>query len=455
MLVIISDVHLTDGSSGETIKEGAFRILRDRLSDMAYDASWRMGDRYRPIDQVDLLLLGDILDVIRSSSWLDSDVRPWNDPRSRQFVDLVSSITDGILTHNCESLQILAGLGHGDAITIPPATRTHKPAKVSREPDDPERLPVRVNIHYLLGNHDWFYNVDSPVYEPIRRKVISAMGLCHSPEDPLPHDPFESDLLMETFSRHRVFARHGDIFDSFNFEGDREASSLGDAIVVELLNRFPLEVKKQLKDHLSPEFLAGLDEIDNVRPLPIVPLWVAGLLQRTCESEKLKKAVKKIWDDCAEQFLSLKFVRDRDNRLNPFQNVDRLQTMLKFSRGVSVQTAGRILQAINRWWPCRAESYRRFAMGEKAFKNRDARHIVYGHTHHHEIVPLDVSQQDTQTLTQMYINSGTWRQVHELAEFNPSENEFVGYKVLTYLGFYKDDERRGRTFESWSGALGE
>ena len=41
MLVIISDLHLTDGTSGETINAGAFRVFRERLSDLAYDASWR------------------------------------------------------------------------------------------------------------------------------------------------------------------------------------------------------------------------------------------------------------------------------------------------------------------------------------------------------------------------------------------------------------------------------
>lgn len=41
MLVIVSDIHLTDGTSGKTIREGAFRVFRQRLRDLAYDASWR------------------------------------------------------------------------------------------------------------------------------------------------------------------------------------------------------------------------------------------------------------------------------------------------------------------------------------------------------------------------------------------------------------------------------
>jgi len=55
---------------------------------------------------------------------------------------------------------------------------------------------------------------------------------------------------------------------------------------------------------------------------------------------------------------------------------------------------------------------------------------------------------------QIYINSGTWRTVHELARLHVSEQEFAGYHVMTYLAFFKDDERNGRKFETWSGTLG-
>jgi hypothetical protein len=63
VLVIISDLHLTDGTSGETIKPGAFRAFREALRELAYDASWRSEKKYVPVDGIDLVLLGDILDV--------------------------------------------------------------------------------------------------------------------------------------------------------------------------------------------------------------------------------------------------------------------------------------------------------------------------------------------------------------------------------------------------------
>ena len=61
MLVFLSDVHLTDGSSGETIKATAFRIFAENLRKLA--------DSVSPLEEIRLVLLGDIFDIIRSAVW--------------------------------------------------------------------------------------------------------------------------------------------------------------------------------------------------------------------------------------------------------------------------------------------------------------------------------------------------------------------------------------------------
>jgi hypothetical protein len=43
--------------------------------------------------------------------------------------------------------------------------------------------------------------------------------------------------------------------------------------------------------------------------------------------------------------------------------------------------------------------------------------------------------------------------MNELARFHPGQKQFVGYHVMTYLTFFKGNERKGRAFESWTGAL--
>jgi UDP-2,3-diacylglucosamine pyrophosphatase LpxH len=460
MLVIISDLHLTDGTSGATIKEGAFRLFRSRLCDMAYDASWRDDDTYKPIEELDILLLGDILDVIRSTQWLavtrqEPDyIRPWDDPQSEPYIEKIRTITQGILRRNSGSLKILKDLDNGETITVPPA-RNGQPARVGWEPDAPGRLPVKVRLHYMVGNHDWFYHLPGPAYNEIRQSIVDAIGLCNSAQDPFPHDPSESPILQTIYQQHRVFARHGDIFDTYNYEGDRNASSLGDAVVVDLLNRFSYEVMNRLEHELPEPCVAGLREIDNVRPTLIAPIWVNAILQRTCQDPGHIKRVKHIWDDLVDEFISLPFIRARDSKTNPLDSVDKLEWLLKFSKGVSPKFVSQVVTWIQDRMARGGTSDYQDGLAEPAFRDRTARFIVNGHTHHHEIVPLDMfySNLRRKNYNQMYLNSGTWRQVHELAKANPMEQEFIGYHVMTYLAFYKEEERRGRPFEAWSGAL--
>jgi len=455
MLVIISDLHLTDGSSGETISPHAFKIFRECLRDAAYEASWRATGKYRPIRELHLVLLGDILDVIRSVKWLEGPgVRPWDDPRSQPFVDMVTNINDAILKQNAASLAVLKSLNDGKTITLPPATSAGKPAKVGYHPQAKGRLPVKVNIHYLVGNHDWFYHLPGTPYNALRRSVVDALGLANSANEPFPHDPAESGVIGQLYAEHNVFARHGDIFDPFNYEEDRDASSLGDAIVIELLNRFPQAVEARLGAVLPKECTGGLKEIDNVRPLLLVPVWINGLLRRTCPDARQAKEVKAVWDELADDFLQLEFVRKRDTLFNLFDNVDKLEWALKFSRGVSLANLSRLLTWVREKVVSSETPFYPHAFSEASFKNRSARFIVYGHTHHHEVVPLDSAPLQSGILNQFYINSGTWRRVHEMARLHPEEQEFMGYHVMTYAAFFKDDERGGRPFETWSGALG-
>jgi UDP-2,3-diacylglucosamine pyrophosphatase LpxH len=452
MIVFVSDLHLTDGTSGETIHAGAFAAFRERLRDMAYDASWRADGKYKPIEELHVVLLGDILDVIRSSKWLAGTVRPWSSSTDPNFAARVSEIAQAILERNKESIAILKSLSHGQVITVPPATADGRPALVSRDPQAKERVRVKVLLHYQAGNHDWFFHLPGTPFNDIRKKIVTAAGLNNPADVPFPHDPFESEKLKQAYREHAVFARHGDIFDSFNYDQDRNTSSLGDAIVVELLNKFPDEVQKQFGNELPEECTLGLKEIDNVRPLMIVPVWIDGLLRRTCPDAMAKK-IKSVWDGLVDQFLALSFVRQHHSVTQLFDDVSKLEWVLKFSKGVSLGNLSKIVEWCKEKLRISEGSFYPHAFTEPEFKNRHARHIVYGHTHHYEIVPLDTVPTGTGFLEQIYINSGTWRAVHELDQLHPAQQEFVGYHVMTYLAFFKDDERKGRGFETWSGAL--
>src|SRR6267143_353774 len=145
MLVIISDLHLTDGTSGETIRTNAFGAIKER---------------------------------------------PWSDPQSQNFTAKIAEINSAILEHNSTALGILKSLTRGSALTLPPATEGGKPAFTSRDkPGSADRVPVKVRMYYLVGNHDWFYHLADPAYTDVRRTVVDALGLTNDPAKPFPHDP--------------------------------------------------------------------------------------------------------------------------------------------------------------------------------------------------------------------------------------------------------------------------
>lgn len=446
MLVIISDLHLTDGTSGTSLPPGAFQIFAERLQDVAERASHRAGGVYAPIEQIDLVLLGDVLDAIRSNIWLDDSVRPWDDPQSPEMIDVVRRITQATLENNAEALRVLRLIGRESAIEVPTAMRNGRPST-------DELTPVPVRIHYMVGNHDWFYHLPGPEYDAIRRSVVESMGLAHPHDRPFPHDPQESEPLLEAMRRHRVLARHGDIYDPFNFEQDRDASSLGDAIVIDLVNRFSREVEQELATDLPPGVLLGMREIDNIRPLLLIPVWIDGLLERSCPTPAVRKAVKQIWDRMADDFLSLDFVRQRDT-WSPIDLVDGLERALKFTKRLSLGWASAITNWLQQLRGSRDESYWKHALSEQEFRNRRARAVVYGHTHYPETVPLDSSFDQGAVNNQVYFNSGTWRRLHRQTMYAVQEHEFIASDTMTYLAFFQGDERGGRPYESWSGTLG-
>jgi hypothetical protein len=444
MLAILSDLHLNDGTTGSTLSPGAMGLFAERLGELAAAASWRADDRYRPIEQIDLVLLGDVLDPLASTLWARQPaVRPWRNPLGPDVAELVARITAGILAENGETLAALRGLAE-KGIRVPPMLRAARPGL------DGEEHAVPVRIHYMVGEHDWFYHLDGEAYHALRQTVVAALGLLRYSRRPFPYEIGEREELLLAMRRHRVTARHGDVYDPLACGGERDSASPTDAIQIELVNRFPPEVAAVLGDDLPAATAMALRGIDAVRPLVLLPVWLDGLLERTCRLAAVRRQIRRVWERLVEELLA----GDGLGGAGAAGLVDGLRRVLLPYRHPPAGPSAAALRWLRDLRDAAGDSYAAHAPAEQDFRSRRARHVVYGHTHAAEIVPLDASHADGCVLDQVYFNAGTWRRVWRPAEFSPGQTDFLASDAMTYLVFYQDDERKGRPYETWSGSLG-
>ena len=453
MLVIISDLHLLDNKVRTSIRNRAFRIFRQRLSDAAYDASRRSGGKYVPIKKVDLVLLGDILDVIRSAKWplreksekrdLKKCVRPWDDSESPEFINTVKDITAGILKTNEKGLETLRKL-RKDGIDIP--------GQDGDKPSESARITVPVNIYYMVGNHDWFYHLPGEAYDKIRRSIIQKLGLAHEDTGPFPYYQSENDKLNKLVEDHNAYIHHGDKYDNFNFSGNRDKSSFGDAVVVELVNSFYDLAHKDMADSLPAEFVKGLREIDNVRPLSMIPRWIESLIIEYDLNAQQTAIVHREWKRLIKNFTKSRFVKSfKSSDAKVLRRVFFFSGLISFKKLVWIRSKLSWLLNMDTGESPNWEN----ALNEKPIISAESRFVVYGHTHHPLIEVLDrrIIEGDLSPQSQVYINSGTWRQAHLPTKKKSLQLKFGGYKMMTYVTFFKGNEHRGQKYGTWTGNL--
>jgi hypothetical protein len=520
MLVVISDLHLGDGTTADSIPASAFYLFAKRLRQDAHFAAMNYRKenplgKYRPFDELDVLLMGDILDPLHSTRWLYSNiggdesyvlneqgkkvfapiteqgepdyVRPWSNSQDKTFTDKLMEITLAVLDHNKDGLQVFRDLAEGKLISFDAVD-----AGGNRTPDPDRQRPLKVNFHYMLGNHDWYYHLKGQAFDEIRKVIVEKMGLCNSPYLPFPYDlgqnrpeshakysGWKTDInegnndagvIRDLLQRYNVFARHGDYFDMFNFdiEQGRDHSTLGDAFTMEVCNRFPAQLLRS--DVIKKEDLKSirlLRQMTNIRPALATPLWITAQLKKLSEDiargqvesdEDLKNIerpakeyeaiLKKEWDKQTDIFLNLDFVRQKDKW--GLDMVDKMQLAVGFSKIVSSQQLDDLVFLVqSKTGTGHDRSFAQFALQEPAFINDTVRYIVYGHTHHHETVPLDYDEGQG---PQVYFNSGTWHTYFDLTRKDPKQKKFVPYKALTYITFYRKEEHGDQDFETWSGA---
>jgi hypothetical protein len=172
MLVIASDLHLGDGTTANSIAPGAFQLFSNRLRETAYYASFRKDGTYRPVESLDLVLLGDILDPLHSTLWLDtapSDknyTRPWTDFNSPFFAAKLAQTTQ---PHKPSSMKIKSRWRSCVAVPMARPSCSH-PQMGAVNPIAAQRNASRPKSAYTT----WWEITIGTITSKVRRSMRSA-----------------------------------------------------------------------------------------------------------------------------------------------------------------------------------------------------------------------------------------------------------------------------------------
>ena len=395
MLIVISDLHLSDGTSSHNISHRAFSHFFDYIK-----RSLR-----KEYKELIVVFAGDTFDLLRSDYWLNVDdaEKPWGDlPKdSRQYAvsskqqnkeSHLKNILNNILETNKTSLEIIK-----QADTL---------------------FPIPIKKIIIPGNHD------------------RMMEEIHDYGDILKNALGDVTILKGPYSNedYGVLIRHGHEYDEYNFEAD--GIPIGDVKTVELFVRLPFEIKAKF-----PELEDELKSAEDIRPQ-----WrIFDYLQSTYVEMDIKSYIENVVEKTIDNYFAIPYVKEwieEHDALTPLDAADKLEYMLYLSQLLPMDWAEKLLKIFS-CVETKEPHYEEMAEKEKAL------YVAYGHTHNENVSFLGVDKR----FHRYYINTGTWRE-RILAS---NTGVFSRYKTMTYAIFYKPEERMTDfpSFELWNGALRE
>ena len=383
--IFVSDLHLSDATTGN------YNINKEVLDNFF---NYIKGDIASAGGKAELIILGDFLDILRSTRWKD-EIQPWINPNSIKstVVDIVNSIFD-------KNVFFFSRLKE----------YTYK----------------NIDITYIMGNHDRLLN--SSRYDDIREVVRELLGIKYSNGDIFDWKYDQKNLL--------IYAEHGNNCDIYNSICSKGMISIGDAIITLLINKYPESIYKIKKDEVTYK---RLQEIDNLRPVTIAPLWIRFIEN---DNENLIDFLEEQWDTLLSSFKENEFVKEwgSKNKIQKF----KLDVCLRLFTNIIAEKGFEKFSGLFR----KQDPYLTAAVTIADSGNYD--YVLFGHTHECTTSLLDVKDGKKK----YYINTGTWRKriVHSKIKDKVvfGDQESINYALLTI----DDDTNEVTGFQVWDGILG-
>lgn len=403
MLVIIGDMHLSDNSlSREPVNRDMAKFFRHNMSRIMQEK--KLFERAKPLE---LCLIGDCLDILRSDVWCRNDVetRPWMPPSKEQ-----ESVVLEIIQKTIDSNRHVF--------------------------DEFKKLLNSYNsrLIYVIGNHDKLVST----YKEARKLIVEAFGMT---------DSKVTFCDEHTWEEYHVHAFHGHRSDFRN--NDDPYPSIGTMAYVEIFNRLPYELGKHVdRESRAYRRTVALDSIN----LSHVGLWFDGILNELEDDKLYRKVFKRV----VRHFFARKEMKIWKH----------LKLFSKDWISAWLFKASLVLLSILPYWACRVIArfstfiFEGFSIEQALIaqarkelelnKGNNIRYIVSGHTHAFTRIPLgDLDGKPT-----YYLNSGAWGRTYERSVSRKDKGHFSPEDSLSYIVFYKEDENSRFSFEVWNGSLG-
>lgn len=434
LCISISDLHLTDGTVG-------FQNLSHATWHAFYDTIKQRCIRYA-INELVLVLDGDIVDMIRSSKWAahEPPIYPWERNRDQAFSHVVNSIIRDIVENKHASffkwLQALE----------------------SNLKQENKLGNIKVKIVVLLGNHDKELLCDQKALKYFYEKGLGRT-ICEIPEEELTalgrmygdatlfQDPDQAPYLPFYYgdTGFRFFATHGQWRDSSNCrhiksEDDKPGwkaadgwqlgtwqqlrfspflePCFGDSVAAGVLSTFIYKTKKKLKDAQchNPRLDSILDELDLYRPTYAA---INRILEETATMRKHKKEQKAIdiiedtLYECIIDWLNWNFTYQstsvlRGKGLRVAKRI--LVTMQSIGYGLEIKSIAVLMRILSffdnlRQPSIKLSTIKKFPSFLPAYRHYKFQIHGEGHTHQSLQEEPDINTERPAT----YINFGTWR----------------------------------------------
>lgn len=450
MLILLSDLHFTDQSTADNVHQSAFEnVLGPEITTAA---------KQKKAVEIQIALLGDILDLVRTDWWFKNAAnpgeRPWDGELDR---DTGMNQDKSKIARQFERVL--------DGILASPSATTF----VNMLNDLPNKTGLKTRVTYVIGNHD--------------RAFHNFSSLCNKVKSKLPNVDLQFQSVLFA-SEYGVLARHGHEWDE-NCHGwefankvlnknrrlnrfDQESyrvQAIGEVITAELMSGIVYRIEQVIDKTLQEdiEFLKNLRNVNNLRPMLEVFTWLNWFTRNQAAKYKdiirsallgsltglLESRLAKQWDEIEPDFIVSGDITDR---LELVRRALSKRNFDDFRRDVTaIASLQKIFSIFGQSKDECTEGARKEWEIEPKSQMGDIQYIVYGHTHEARQCCFSGSPDGK---VKMYINTGTFL---PLIERTHDEKGFSTAHRMTIASFFKSDEDAegreggGPTVDLWNG----